>query len=438
MQCRFWQKGSCHFGSECRYAHSGLAGAGTDASICPFYLSGFCRFGEACRNSHQGSPVDKGGKAFYSPYGGGKKGKGRGKPSPVPIGGQGGGKGTFQNKTWIAGKGPSQSGVATSTLAEQKSLTGPYLGKGSELCKVWSMAEDQGHDDGICTAVAMTDRLCTGGCDNRLLLWRGEQSQEGLTLLQDNEVAFSASVSAMFFHAESKWLFCGLASGEIKAFCQQPLAEALLQGHTGPVTSMLVHEAVLLSGSEDGSIRAWRHDASAGGFACVATIQSPLGAVFSLLVQGGKGLWVGTQRGITCVELQSLQPAGNIESAARAIGLVPYMDCVIAAYADGVIRIFDSNGAEKFKHGPLGEHTTNTVISIQRHPQEDKDMLLCGQELGYVTVYDIPDFRPRGTFTTGYDGDVTAIVAMGDGVFITTGLSGDVVVWRWAGSSTMR
>ena len=42
--------------------------------------------------------------------------------------------------------------------------------------------QDLGHDDGICAAIAMTDRLCTGGCDNRLLLWRGEQRQDGVHL----------------------------------------------------------------------------------------------------------------------------------------------------------------------------------------------------------------------------------------------------------------
>lgn len=54
-----------------------------------------------------------------------------------------------------------------------------------------------------------------------------------------------------------------------------------------------------------------------------------------------------------------------------------------------------------------------------------------------TTVYDVPDFRPRGTFTTGYDGDVTAIVDMGNGIFITCGLAGDVVIWRWDGRAAM-
>merc|ERR1712216_144885 len=167
------------------------------------------------------------------------------------------------------------------------------------------------------------------------------------------------------------------------------------------------------------------------GFACAATIESPLGGAQSLLAVNG-GLWVGSERGICCINLRSLQVVGNIQSSARVVGLLSYQDCVIAAFADGVVRIFDVNGNEKFKHGPVGEHTTNTAVALQRHPTEGKDMLLCGQELGYVTVYDVPEFRPRGTFCSGYDGDITSIVDMGaGGVFVTCGLAGEVIIWRW-------
>lgn len=317
----------------------------------------------------------------------------------------------------------------------EKELTGPYLGKGSELRKVWSMPDDRGHEDGIQAGIAMNDRLCTAGHDQRLLLWRGENDPQrpgGVILALDNEVAFSAAVTALLFHAQSKWLFCGLASGTIRAFRQEPLAQADLAGHTAPVTKMLVHEAILLSASEDSTVRAWRHDDASGGFQCAATINIPTGPVYALHVQLPGGIWAGAARGISCIDLQTLQPVGNIESTAPVVELLAYQDCVLAGYADGVVKVFDAAGAEKFKHGPLGEHTTNFSLALMRHPHSKKDMLLCGQEFGYVTAYDVPEFRPRGTFSTGYEGEVTAIVDMGaNGLFVTCGLSGDVVIWRW-------
>jgi len=437
MLCRFYQQGACRFGDQCRYAHEGPESLGKsappppvpppvdDRPVCTYFLAGTCNFGDTCRFSHAAQGGKKGGKK-----GGGKpwwKGKTKGK---------GVGKKGVDWEEWSAGKGPGMSGLQNNASEiDQRSLTGPYLGRGSELFKVWSMPEDMGHEDGIRAAVLMGDRVCTGGADRRLLLWRGEQQaspEQGLALAQDNEVNFSEAVTALLFEPTSRWLFCGLADGQVRAFRQEPFAEQALTGHTQPVTSLLVHESVLISGSADGAVRAWKYDAQLGGFACAATVAVPLGPVFSLLVQQPDSLWVGAQRGISCVSLQTLQPVGSIDASSRVVRLVPYQGCVLAAFADGVVKVFDASGKEQFSHGPLGEHTTNTAVALVRQPHANKDVLLCGQEYGYITAYDIPDFRPRGTFTTGYEGDISAIIDMGsDGIFATFGLSGDVVLWRW-------
>merc|ERR1712110_1185717 len=104
------------------------------------------------------------------------------------------------------------------------------------------MPDDQGHSDGIRTAVLMRDRICTGGLDGRMMLWRGERcdvaGNQGLTMALDNEVILhqSGAVTAMLFHAASGWLFCGLSDGLIRAFRQEPLADTTTTGHTGAVT----------------------------------------------------------------------------------------------------------------------------------------------------------------------------------------------------------
>merc|ERR1712194_801710 len=122
-------------------------------------------------------------------------------------------------------------------------------------------------------------------------------------------------------------------------------------------------------GSMDGSVRIWKFDEAACGFTCAAMLPSAVGPVFALHAQLPEALWVGA-----------------------------YQGAVLVAFADGVVKFYDPVGKEQFSHGPLGEHTTNTAASILRHPREGKDILMCGQEWGYVTAYDLPDFRPRGTF----------------------------------------
>lgn len=48
---------------------------------------------------------------------------------------------------------------------------------------------------------------------------------------------------------------------------------------------------------------------------------------------------------------------------------------------------------------------------------------------GYITAYDLPEFRPRGSFCCKDRSDVKAIVdAQSEGLFLTAGLHG--VPWQ--------
>merc|ERR1712151_545616 len=74
---------------------------------------------------------------------------------------------------------------------------------------------------------------------------------------------------------------------------------------------------------------------------------------------------------------------------------------------------------------------------VMMHPTANKPMLLCGQTQGYVTAYDLPDFRPRGSFVCKNNSDIKAIKDVKcDGLFLTGGMHGDIMVWQWTGQST--
>jgi len=411
-------------GDRCRYVHSLDARVVAGASAVS--IQQVQKFGDqfavcrdvTCELEHdaEGNDIPSSGNGYAQR----QKGAGRGK---------GGG--------W---KGAKQAPVATAFSSEiAKALNGPYLGQGSELRKMWTMPDGQGHNDSIAAAALLNDGMCTGGLDRRLIMWRGEAGQDGLALKLDKEVEFAAGISSLLYDAATKWCFVGLMDGTIKVYRQEPLAEATLQGHTGHVSAFVFHEGVLLSGSQDSSVRAWKIDAASGSFQCAASVDGGVGPILALSVEGSAaGLFLAGEQGISCVSLQSMQPVGRIGPHAPVVGLVSYEGLVIASYSNGVIKAFDGTGAEKFSHGPIGEHTTNTAVALMRHPFAGKIVLLCGQALGYVTAYDLPDFKPRGTFSSGYQGDVTAIVDMvSDGMFLTCGFSGDVTIWRWENNGSV-
>merc|ERR1719247_1930069 len=90
----------------------------------------------------------------------------------------------------------------------------------------------------------------------------------------------------------------------------------MMAGHRRSVNSLLYHSNVLISGSNDSTVRLWTPNPQAGRFECTGQpLQNPSGPVSSMSIVNG-GLWVGAQNGITCFDLNTLQPKGTIPSMA--------------------------------------------------------------------------------------------------------------------------
>mmetsp|Transcript_24154 Transcript_24154/g.54604 ORF Transcript_24154/g.54604 Transcript_24154/m.54604 type:complete len:407 (+) Transcript_24154:240-1460(+) len=314
------------------------------------------------------------------------------------------------------------------------SPTGPMLGKGSELQRMYTMPHDMGHASGINCMVMADGKIYTGGRDNSLFVWRGEQAPGGgFQLVQDcPPIPLGNSVTSLFYEPASKWLFCGLWNGEIAAFCKEPIGEDRMAGHRRSVASITVHSSVVISGSNDGTVRLWTFNAQTRRFACHGQpLQNPSGPVNAVKVLGN-GLWVAGQSGITCFDLESLQARGTITSVHPVTGLLECQGYMLATFRSGDVKIYDSAGAETYHHPSRGDHTSNTAMEIMMHPTESKPMLLCGQTQGYVTAYDLPDFRPRGSFVCKPNSDVKAILdTKHGGMFLTGGMHGDIQVWQW-------
>jgi len=302
--------------------------------------------------------------------------------------------------------------------------------------KIWAFPNHCQGLAGISCAILVGDQLCTGCVDGQVWCWKGVMQSGSLALSQQTHICLPAKVTAMLHHAPSGWLFFGLATGQIRACKPEGQTEALLEGHTAAVTALQVHEAVLISGAADGTIRLWRC-CDGSRFECQATLQNSAGPVSTLLVQLPESLWVGGMHGINCLRLTTMQSVGMIASTERVVALLPIATHVLAAYANGMFKAFSAAGLETFSYKPPeGQTSATTTVALMHHPN-GQVMLLCGQQLGVVMVYDVlPEFNTRGAFCTGYRGDVSTIVDIRQGgLFATCGLTGDVTMWRWGSDS---
>lgn len=307
------------------------------------------------------------------------------------------------------------------------------LGRGSELSRLWAMPPNMGHQGGVSCIALVDDRVYTGGRDSNLFIWRGVQTANGFELVADRQpITLESNVVSLFYDSQSKWLFCGLWSGDIQAYCKEPVMEDRLVGHRRCVSSLVVHSSVLVSGSNDGTIRLWTRNPQSGRYQGYGeALNNPSGAVTAVKVLND-ALWVAAQNGITCFDLATMSPKGTISSTHQVTGLVECTGYMLATFRNGDLKVYDAVGAESFTLPSRGEHTSNTAVQMMTHPVGNKPMLLCGQQYGYITAYDLPDFRPRGSWLCKNNSDVRAILDLGmQGMFMTGGVHGDIMVWQW-------
>lgn len=147
-----------------------------------------------------------------------------------------------------------QGGAAPQAGRPDEAATGPMLGKGSELRKLYYMPHNMGHGDAVNCMLMADGKIYTGGRDEYLFVWKPDRAANGeIQLSQDcPPIHLGASITSLFYEPTSKWLFCGLWNGEVRAFCKEPMRDDRLQGHRRSVTALQVHSGVLISGSNEG------------------------------------------------------------------------------------------------------------------------------------------------------------------------------------------
>lgn len=277
---------------------------------------------------------------------------------------------------------------------------------------------------GVISAITMTEQgIYTASMDKSLKRWKPTKSQAGnFELVPELTVQLPDACSSLLYNGG--WLFCGLLSGQIRAYSQDG-AEMTLEGHTRRVTAMKIHQSILISGSADREVRLWQMDPAIKAFKCTHTLKDGMpGAITRLHILGDK-LWVGGYNGVAMCNLTSLTVTKPVQTTKPVADFLEFQGHLIVAYTDGSIVIFTADGARqsemKLAAGPI-----LAIAGLDSGPH-----LLCGHSRGQVSTITLPDFKFKTQFQAFEGTKVESLCCAGhDGIFLVGAQNGALQLWQ--------
>lgn len=280
------------------------------------------------------------------------------------------------------------------------------------------------HGDAVMAIVMMEDSIYTASRDRLLKRWKPVRNQAGrFELRQDLEVPLNELAWSLISVGE--WLFCGLGTGEIRGFSKAG-AQAKLEGHTKKVTTLLVHQHVLLSGSADGTVRCWQMDPQSQTFACTHSITEGLSGAVSCMSVLNERLWVGGTSGVALIDLASLKATVRLPPVKFVAGMLQFTGHMIVVYSDGSALIFTANGEKTHQQPPLPAGPAMCLAGLDSGPR-----VLCGHAKGQVSSITLPMFQLKHCWQSFARCKVSSMCCAGhDGIFVLGGENGTLQIWQ--------
>lgn len=284
--------------------------------------------------------------------------------------------------------------------------------------------EVKAHEGAIC-AIAMTEQgIYTASQDKSLKRWKPQKDATGrYQLTQELNVPLDDGCFSMY--CAGGWIFCGLWSGNVKAFSQDGV-NTDLRGHTKRVTAIIQHQGILITGSVGKDVRLWAMDVNTKVFTCSHTLtESMPGPINCLQILGGN-LWVGGMSGIAVVDLASLKVTKLLPPTRSVTSFLEFQGHVVAAYGDGGLRVFDAEGTMKSEMPNLAAGSIQAIGGLESGPR-----LLCGHAHGQVSTITLPDFNFKTQFQAMLDTSIESLMCAGqDGLFLLGCKKGNLQLWQ--------
>ncbi|OMO73763.1 Zinc finger, CCCH-type [Corchorus olitorius] len=231
---------------------------------------------------------------------------------------------------------------------------------------------------------------------------------------------------------EGAWVFVGLPN-VVKAWNTQTNSDFTLSGPVGQVYAMATSDDLLLAGSQDGTILAWKFNALTNNFDPAASLKGHTRAVVSLVVGAKKRLYsASVDHSIKVWSLDTLQCLQTLtEHTDVVMSLLCWEQFLLSCSLDQTIKVWvaTEDGSLEVTHTHSEEH--GLLILRGMHDMESKPVLLCACNDNSVRLYDLPSFSERGKIFAKQDIRAIEVGPDGSGLFFTGDGTG-FKVYKWA------
>ncbi|XP_059629382.1 zinc finger CCCH domain-containing protein 48-like [Cornus florida] len=286
----------------------------------------------------------------------------------------------------------------------------------------------EGHQK-VVTGITMpsgSDKLYTGSKDETMRVWDCQSGQCAAVSNLGGEVGCMLS--------EGPWVFVGLPN-LVKAWNTQTSSGLNLSGPVGQVYSLVVGNDLLFAGTQDGTILAWRFNATTNCFEEAASLKGHTLAVVTLVV-GANRLYSGSMdHSIRVWSLENLECVQTLtEHTSVVMSVLCWDQFLLSCSLDKTIKVWVATGSGNldvtYTHNE--EHGLLTLCGM--HDSEGKPVLLCACNDNSVRAYDLPSFSERGKIYAKQE--IRSIQIGPGGLFFTGDGTGQVRVWKWLAEPT--